>query len=223
MRPVRRPRAVFLASLLALISACWLVVRAQQAPPAAAAEGVRAATPIDPAEVGGAALSVSKRAEHLKPMFDEVHPAEWIAKGAPEAYVAQWKSLEEQNDAVQTEMTSLAQLAESNQSGTLQNSALEPTLSALFRLHRFDSDLADLLKAERRYQNPALADLIESVAAGDQSAVEKIQQFALDLSREKDKQFAIVDQEAQRCRSMLANQPVARPAAARKPTAGNSK
>lgn len=203
------------AVLIVLVSACPFPGRAQS--PDAARR-----TPIDPAEVVAAAAAISGRAEHLKPMFDEVQPAEWVAKGAPQAYVAQWASLNEQNGAVETDMASVSQRAASKQEAAA-GASLEQVLQALFRLHRFDSDLDGLLKAVRRYQNPALADLIESVAADDQTGMEKLQQYALDLSAEKDRQLDLVNQEAQRCRSLLASQPAPRPAAQRKSTSGPSK
>ncbi len=95
-------------------------------------------------------------------------------------------------------------------------------MRALFRVHRFDSDLNALLIAVRRYQNPALADLIESVSVTDQAGVEKLQQYVLDLADANEKQLGIEDEEAQRCRANLASQPPVRTAAPKK-TNGTSK
>jgi hypothetical protein len=204
-----RLRPPFFAVLITMAVACWFVVHAQQQPPAIANP---APIPIDPADVTAIAGEISQRAGHLKPMFEEVHAADWVANGAPEAYVSQWSSLRSQNDAIVADMTAIAQHPE----------AMSDVMKALFRLHRFDGDLAGLLGSIRRYQNPALADLIESVAAGDQSGVEKLQQYVLDLATEKERQLDVEDKEAQRCRSMLAGQPPARPAAPKK-TNGTSK
>jgi len=178
---------------------------------AIAASAVADRIPVDPADAAAAATRILQRSEHLKPMLEEVHPSDWVAKGAPDAYVSQWRSLTEQNQAVATEMSAIAQSANA-QPGD-QDSSLEPLLKALFRVHRFDGDLDALLKAVRRYQNPALADLIESVAVGDQAAVEKLQEYAIDRAAEKDRRFDLVDKEAQRCRAALASQPVNRPGA----------
>lgn len=191
-----RLRPAFLAVLMAVVIACWFGVRAQQQ------TGER--VPLDSAQVSAIASEISQRSEHLRPMFEEVHPADWIAKGAPEAYVSQWASLMEQNQAIQTDMTAISQHPE----------AMQEVMKALFRVQRFDRDLDLLLGAMRRYQNPALADLIDSVAAGDLSSVGKLQQYTLDLANEKERQLDVVDKEAQRCRSLLASCPVAtRPAA----------
>ncbi len=210
-------RKAFVAGSLAVVLACWVSMRAQQPPPGAPHP------PADPSEIASAANAVSQRSAHLTPIFEQVHAADWVAKGAPEAYVQEWASLEEQNRAVQADMTGIARIMDAKQTDANQDVALTEILQALFRVHRFDSDLAELLKPLRRYQNPALGDLMESVAAGDQTGIEKLQQYSLDLAGEKDRQLDLVDKEAQRCRSMLAGQPVARPAAARKTTIGTPK
>src|SRR5579871_2860000 len=36
--------------------------------------------------------SLDAQAQHLKPIMDQIKPETWVAKGAPEAYVAQGKS-----------------------------------------------------------------------------------------------------------------------------------
>jgi hypothetical protein len=167
---------------------------------------------LEPAEVTAIAQEILQRSEQLKPMLDQVHTADWVAKGAPDAYVPQWSSLTEQNLAIENDMTAVEQHPE----------AMSEIMKALFRVHRFDSDLDRLLRTVRRYQNPALADLIESVSAGDQRGVQKLQQYVLDLASEKERLLDVEDKEAQRCRSQLANQPLARPGPARK-TTGNPK
>ena len=203
-----RLRPALFAVPMAVVIACWFVVRAQQPSPAADR------LPLDPAQVADIAGEISQRSEHLKPMLEQVHTADWVSKGAPEAYIGQWRSLVEQNQAIAAEMTGIAQRPEA-----MQEASLQQIMRALFRVHRFDSDLNGLLNSVRRYQNPALADLIESVAAGDQRSVEKLQQYVLDLADEKEKQLAVEDEEAQRCRSTLASQPPVRPAAPRKAAA----
>jgi hypothetical protein len=96
--------------------------------------------------------------------------------------------------------------------------AMQDVMRALFRVHRFDSDLDGLLGSVRRYQNPALADLIESVAAGDLKSIEKLEQYVLDLANEKERELDLENNEAQRCRSILASQPPVHPSAPRKTT-----
>src|ERR1700727_115302 len=46
------------------------------------------ATPWDTAPMVAA---LSAQAARLKPILDQLTPKEWVAKGAPDAYIAQWK------------------------------------------------------------------------------------------------------------------------------------
>lgn len=200
-----RLRPVFFAILIA---ACWFALNAQQQPTPSAPERI----PIDSSEVPSIATRISERSEHLKPMLEQVHVADWVAKGASETYASQWNSLVAQNQAIETDMTGIAQRPE----------GMQDVMRALYRVHRFDSDLNSLLVAVRRYQNPALADLIESVSVSDQASVEKLQQYTLDLADATEKQLSVEDEEAQRCRASLASQPPVRTAAPKK-TNGNSK
>jgi hypothetical protein len=186
-----RLRPALFAVPMAVVIA-WFVVRAEQQNPPNAGS-----VPMDSAQVAAITAEISQRSEHLKPMLEEVHATDWLAKGAPQAYVSQWSSLREQNQLIEADMAEIGQ----------PGATLPQILKALFRIHRFDGDLDALLGGLRRYQNPALADLIESVAAGDQNGVEQLQQYVLDLTNEKERLLDVEDKEAQRCRSQLATQP----------------
>lgn len=167
---------------------------------------------LDPADVTALTGQVSQRSQRLRPLFAQVHPEAWVEKGAPQVYVAQWNSLGEQNTAIEADMAAAGE----------HTDAMPGVMSALFRIHRFDTDLQGFLPAIRRYQDSSLAGQIEAEFAGDQRAVEKLQQYVLDLANEKERLLDLENNEAQRCRSMLANQPLARPAATKKSN-GNPK
>lgn len=207
-----RSRPVVFAALTTVAVACCFVIHAQQQNQPLPNPIVIEPVFLDPTQVALVADEISKRADRLQPMFDQVHAADWVAKGAPEAYVSQWNSLNSQNSAITTDMAVIAQHPE----------AMSDIMKALFRIHRFDADLTGFLAGVRRYQNPSLADLMESVASGDQNGVEKLQQYALDLAGEKERQLDVEDKEAQRCRGTLATQPPGRPSAP-KTTNGTSK
>jgi hypothetical protein len=204
-------RPVFLAAVMAVASSCWLGLWAQQQPPDAANRLSMAALSLDPADITALTGEISQRSERLKPLFAEVNPNGWVQKGAPQVYVEQWKSLGEQNTSIQVDMAAAGQ----------QTEAMPAVMTALFRIHRFDTDLQSIIPAIRRYQDESLADRIESLFAGDQRAVEKLQQYVLDLANEKERLLDLENNEAQRCRAQLANQPLARPAA--KKSNGNTK
>lgn len=140
---------------------------------------------------------MAARAERLQPMLEGVRALEWVQKGAPEAYVSQSTSAREQLSAVRTEMSALAQRPDQ----------MAETMKALFRVNAFHRLLATLMGGVRRYQNPAVADLIESVAAEDRSDLDKVEQYLIELAAQKEKELQVMDAEAQRCRGMLIKQP----------------
>jgi hypothetical protein len=147
---------------------------------------------------------ISQHAARLTPMLDQVRPNDWIAKGASDTYGKQLASTQQQIAAVQTDMLAMEQHPDRMTDG----------LKALFRVQEVHQLLDSLMGGLRKYQNPALADLIESVAAEDHADVENMQQYLLQLASDKEAQFAVVDKEAQRCRATLSRQPAAAPAPA---------
>jgi len=199
-------RPAFVAAGIAAIVSCWLGIWAQQQPPAPVNRLAMQALSLDPADVTVLTGEISQRSERLKPLFAQVHPEAWMQKGAPQVYVAQWKSLGDQNTSIQVDMADAGEHAE----------AMPAMMSALFRVHRFDADLLGMIPAIRRYQSETVADQIEAVFAGDQRAVEKLQQYVLELANEKERLLELENSEAQRCRAQLAGQPLTRPSGARK-------
>ena len=161
--------------------------------------------PVPPAitdpEIVAVFNGISLHASRIEPMLRQLRPNDWVAKGAPDTYVAQWNSTLEQLHAIQSDMSALA--AHPDQ--------MTECMKALFRVQASHRALNSLMGGLRRYQNPALAELIESVAAEDQSALDRLEQYVLELAGEKDRQYAVVDREAQRCRATLSREPAAVP------------
>ena len=158
------------------------------------------ADPVSEDQIKAALAGVSQHAARIEPMLKQLNPADWVAKGAPQTYVAQWNSALSEIQSIRIDMANLGQRPDQMSDG----------LKALFRIGSYHQGLRSLMGAVRRYQNPALADLIESVAAEDQGDVERMQQYLLELAGDKERQFDVVNTEAQRCRGMLSKQP-ARP------------
>jgi hypothetical protein len=140
---------------------------------------------------------ISQRTARIAPMLDELRPNDWVAKGAPDTYVTQWNSAREQLQAIQSDMAALAQNPDQ----------MTECMKALFRVQAAHLTLDSLMGGLRRWQNPALAELIESVSAQDQADLNRLEQYVLTLANEKDQQYAVVDREAQRCRGILSKQP----------------
>ena len=158
--------------------------------------GAAAQQPPDP-QVLAAFHGIGQHASRLLPMLEQVRAKEWVSQGAPETYALQVERARQQIQAIGTEMNLLAQHPE----------AMQDCMKALFRVQTFHGALDSLLGGLRRYQNPALADLIQSVAAEDQGDIERLQSYILLLADEKEQEFQVVEHEAQRCRADLSKNP----------------
>jgi hypothetical protein len=175
---------VFAAVLTGLLSCCRFAA-AQQA-----------AIPADQQTIA-LLQRISRHPAKLLPLLEQVHANEWIAKGAPETYVTQVSAVREQIRAIGDEMSALAQHPE----------RMQDCMRALFRVQAFHGSLDSLMGGLRKYQNPALADLIQSVAVEDQEDLGRLQEYILELANQKEQEYLVVDHEAQRCRSTISKEP----------------
>ena len=140
--------------------------------------------------------SVVDETSRLKPLLDAVKPEQWAEKGAPDAYIAQWKSIVAESDYL---VRSAKELAAEPERLTL---ALETYL----RLQSLDALVDSLNEGIRKYQNPALADLIRGATSEGAAGREKLRQYVVRLAAVKEDQLRVADQEAQRCRGILLRQ-----------------
>src|SRR5579864_6569674 len=170
------------------------------------AQGVSA--PWDISQTVGA---LAAQAERLKPILEQLTPEQWQAKGAPATYVAQWR-------AAQDEVGYLVSAA--NALGK-QPDKLSLAFETYFRMQAVEGEINSLVEGVRRYQNPAVGDLMISVMAANSSNRDQLRQYITDLAESKEQEFQVVDKEAQRCRGTLVRQGPPRPAAAPKPPAAS--
>ena len=149
-------------------------------------------------DIGKTIDSLSSQAKRLKPVLDQLTPQDWIQKGAPDTYVAQWKAGEAE----------LGYLVDSAKALEKEPERLTLALDTYFRLQGLEMRLGSLAEGVRKYQNPAVADLLVGLVAENSSNRDKLRQYITDLAATKEQEFKIVDQEAQRCRGVLTRQPV---------------
>ena len=140
--------------------------------------------------------------QHLKSVIERVKPEGWVANGAPQTYVSQWK----------TSQTELNYLLGSIDALAKQPERLPLALDAYFRMQAMESTFGSVIEGIRKYQNPAIADLLQGVANENSTNRDKLRQFLQDLAVQKEQEFQVADKEAQRCRSVMMNQPTASPA-----------
>src|SRR5437899_532296 len=70
---------------------------------------VRPANGFTDQDIAGIFNGLSQHAAKVEPMLRELKPAEWLAKGAPETYVEQWRSSLEQLAGIRTDMLAMTQ------------------------------------------------------------------------------------------------------------------
>lgn len=134
--------------------------------------------------------------KHFKTVIESVKPDGWVSNGAPQTYVAQWKT-------AQTEMT---YLLGSIDALSKQPERLPLALEAYFRMQALESTFGSVVEAVRKYQNPAIADLLQSAANENGSNRDRLRQYLQDLAVQKEQEFRVADQEAQRCRGEMMRQ-----------------
>ncbi len=164
----------------------------------AMAQGISA-----PWDISQVITDLSTQAERLKPLLDQLTPEQWQAKGAPATYTAQWH----------TTQNEVGYLVDSAAAFKKQPEKLSLGLDTYFRMQSVETQLNSLVEGVRRYQNPAVGDLLVSVMAANSGNRDHLREYISDLAKSKEQEFSVVDSEAQRCRGALMRQPPARAAA----------
>ncbi len=133
----------------------------------------------------------------MKPVINQVQPADWQSQGASQTYIAQWKAAQAQ----------LQYLLASTDAFSRQPERLPLGLDAYFRMQALESIFGSLGEGVRKYQNPALASIMQSVVAENSTNRDRLRQYLQDLAAQKEQEFEVADREAQRCRAALLQQP----------------
>jgi hypothetical protein len=129
----------------------------------------------------------------LLPALEQLNAGAWVSKGASDTYVAQLQSSKEQARAIVSEAKGLAGNPEKLSAG----------LQLFFRFQGLESMLLSLEDATRKYQNPQLAQTLASTFAEGGANRDRFRNYIVTLAAEREKQFEVMDQEAQRCRAIL--------------------
>jgi hypothetical protein len=137
--------------------------------------------------------AVAGQTQKLAPMIEQINTPDWLTKGAAPTYHELRNNALAQNKAIVRAMQDLVQ----------HPSKLSDCLSALFRIQSMEMELISLDPGLRKYQNPALADLISSLLAEGNRNRNRFREYVVDLAGHKEQQFEVADKEAQRCRENL--------------------
>ncbi|MCU1337007.1 MAG: hypothetical protein JWO19_2588 [Bryobacterales bacterium] len=139
----------------------------------------------------------------LRPLLAQLTPQDWVEKGAPAAYVAQWQG-------AQQELGYLDQTARALQK---QPEKLSAALDVYFRLQGVEWRLESLSEGARKYQSSATGDQLAAAMGAHATKRDQLRQYITDLATQNEQEFAVVEREAQRCRDEQNKQP-SRPAPA---------
>ena len=146
--------------------------------------------------------AIAAHAGRLQPILDQLDPQTWVGKGASDTYVTQWNAARTQAKAVAAAARELSKRPDK----------LTGALETFFRVQSLELVVGSLQEGIRKYQNPALADLLSGTVAENGANREKLQRYILDLAAQKEQEFQVADREAQRCREFLSKNPPAKKA-----------
>jgi hypothetical protein len=160
-----------------------------------------------PWDIAKLSQNLATQAGRLDPLLAQLTPQAWQAKGAPAVYVTQVRNARDE----------IKYLIGSANNLTRQPEKLSVAFETYFRMQSVESQVASLVEGVRRYQNPAVGELILSVMSANQGNRDQLRDYITDLAKTREAEFKIADSEAQRCRTNLLRQPAASPAPSRAP------
>jgi hypothetical protein len=161
-----------------------------QAPPLAGLE-----TPWDARQI---VSQVEQNDEKLRPVLTKLNPQRWYdEKGAPSGYILQWQAAQQQLNDVVTTTRLLEQKIDS----------LPAALDVYFRLEALEVTAQSLDEGAKRYADRATADQLSQLIAQNFTSRERFRDYIKDLASTTEQNFKIADEEAQRCRGMISQQP----------------
>jgi hypothetical protein len=169
--------------------------------------GAQAPAPLQPAwDMSGLIGELGAHAASLLPALDKVDTQAWIAKGASETYTEQLQTAKDQAKAMSDAAKELARNPEK----------LSACLELFFRMQSVEQMIGSLVEGVRKYQDEALAGELAALVARNGRNRNRFQAYIVDLATEREQQCAVMDREAQRCRSIVATQPPPRAGTGRK-------
>ena len=142
--------------------------------------------------------SLNEEVGRLEPLIQQVDTGEWSAKAASGAYGRQRESLRNE----------IGYLARTIDELSAEPDRVSKALEAFLRLQAVESMTSSFADGVRRYQNPAVADLLEGIANDISPYSQQFRDYLLELVTSKEAEWKIADEEAQRCRSQIIGKPL---------------
>jgi hypothetical protein len=147
-------------------------------------------------EVQKQMATLAGHVQRFQSVLDQIHAEEWVKKGAPQAYV----------DQLARTRAEIGYLIGSTKDLSAHPEKLTAVLDTFFRMQSLEAMLRSVEGGIRKYQNPAIAELLQSLVADTADDRDKLRQYLVDLAADREQQYKVMDREAQRCRAALSRQ-----------------
>ena len=187
--------AKHLAILMATAGGLWAqtatVPPQRQTPKVAGLE-----TPWDAQQI---VAQVARNDDKLRPILSKLNPQGWYdAQGAPSTYITQWQMAQQQLRDVDVTTQALQQKVDS----------LPVALDVYFRMEALEITTRSLNEGAQRYGDRVSADELAQFVAQNFTTRERFRDYIRNLAQNTEANFKIADEEAQRCRAMISQQPL---------------
>jgi hypothetical protein len=141
-------------------------------------------------------LRIAQDSAPLRPLLEQLDPAKWETPGGPSAYQAQ---LRESLQAIDDLHNAAARLAENP-------SKLTVALETLLRLEHLVARVQSIAEGVRRYQNPAVAEILEGVLAAPLNSRDWLRTHVSEVAATREKELEVAQKEADKCRAQIQRQ-----------------
>lgn len=132
----------------------------------------------------------------MQPILEQMHPQQWLDNGAPPAYISQYQQMRTQMDDVIRSVKSLSQ----------QTDSLSAALDTYFRMESLEVSARSVYECVKKYGERSSADALSAVIAQSFDNRQRFREYLQDLSTQREQEFKIADDEAQRCRGMISKE-----------------
>ncbi len=144
-------------------------------------------------EMAAVLQEMSTHANSLLPVLDRADAKSWMEKGAPETYARQLQFCKDQVRTLADDVKALA----------LDPETLPAALTVVFREQGLETMLGSVAEAMRKYQSADAAQELIALTAEGGAARDRLQRYVVELAAEREKEYTVMDREAQRCRGIL--------------------
>lgn len=148
--------------------------------------------------------SLVKQTQRYLDVVQSLRTDQWLAAGAPQAYVQQRQTVLSEIGSLKIVGTRLAENPEK----------LSLALDAYFRLQNLETFTIALSEGAARYQAGDASAALNSLLTENAVTRAKLRQYVVDLTANKEQEHAAAEREAQRCMSVI-SRPAASPSPAR--------